>query len=382
MPHEFVPGLEGVPIAKSAISFVDGLNGVLEYRGIRIQNLAEHSTYEETAHLLLKGELPDQAALDDLIHDLAHYRRLESQVIDLIKCLPEYGHPMDALQAAIAALGMFHSAKDVTNNAENNLSCIRLIAKLPTIVSTFERFRNGAEILPPHDGLGHAANFLFMLTGEEPNHVSVRALDVCLILHADHTMNASTFSGRVTGSTLADPYTVVSSAVGTLSGPLHGGANEQVLDMLREIGSVQNAESYIESKMANKERIMGFGHRVYKTKDPRAIILRRLADEMTEEHGSTELCEIALRVDEIVTERLGEKGIYANVDFYSGIVYDALGIRPDAFTPIFAMGRVAGWLAHWLEQLIDNRIFRPTQIYAGEHDVQYNPAEQRGGKSS
>ena len=382
MPHEFVPGLEGVPIAKSAISFVDGLNGVLEYRGIRIQNLAEHSTYEETAHLLLKGELPDQAALDDLIHDLAHHRRLESQVIDLIKCLPEYGHPMDALQAAIAALGMFHSAKDVTNNAENNLSCIRLIAKLPTIVSTFERFRNGAEILPPHDGLGHAANFLFMLTGEEPNHVSVRALDVCLILHADHTMNASTFSGRVTGSTLADPYTVVSSAVGTLSGPLHGGANEQVLDMLREIGSVQNAESYIESKMANKERIMGFGHRVYKTKDPRAIILRRLADEMTEEHGSTELCEIALRVDEIVTERLGEKGIYANVDFYSGIVYDALGIRPDAFTPIFAMGRVAGWLAHWLEQLIDNRIFRPTQIYAGEHDVQYNPAEQRGGKSS
>ena len=382
MPHEFVPGLEGVPIAKSAISFVDGLNGVLEYRGIRIQNLAEHSTYEETAHLLLKGELPDQAALDDLIHDLAHHRRLESQVIDLIKCLPEYGHPMDALQAAIAALGMFHSAKDVSNNAENNLSCIRLIAKLPTIVSTFERFRNGAEILPPHDGLGHAANFLFMLTGEEPNHVSVRALDVCLILHADHTMNASTFSGRVTGSTLADPYTVVSSAVGTLSGPLHGGANEQVLDMLREIGSVQNAESYIESKMANKERIMGFGHRVYKTKDPRAIILRRLADEMTEEHGSTELYEIALRVDEIVTERLGEKGIYANVDFYSGIVYDALGIRPDAFTPIFAMGRVAGWLAHWLEQLIDNRIFRPTQIYAGEHDVQYNPAEQRGGKSS
>ena len=382
MPHEFVPGLEGVPIAKSAISFVDGLNGVLEYRGIRIQNLAEHSTYEETADLLLKGELPDQAALDDLIHDLAHHRRLESQVIDLIKCLPEYGHPMDALQAAIAALGMFHSAKDVTNNAENNLSCIRLIAKLPTIVSTFERFRNGAEILPPHDGLRHAANFLFMLTGEEPNHVSVRALDVCLILHADHTMNASTFSGRVTGSTLADPYTVVSSAVGTLSGPLHGGANEQVLDMLREIGSVQNAESYIESKMANKERIMGFGHRVYKTKDPRAIILRRLADEMTEEHGSTELYEIALRVDEIVTERLGEKGIYANVDFYSGIVYDALGIRPDAFTPIFAMGRVAGWLAHWLEQLIDNRIFRPTQIYAGEHDVQYNPAEQRGGKSS
>lgn len=381
MPHEFVPGLEGVPIAESAISFVDGLKGVLEYRGIRIENLSEHSTYEETAHLLLKGDLPDQASLDGLIHELANHRRLESQIIDLLKCLPEYGHPMDALQAAIAALGMFHPAKDVTNEAENHLSCIRLIAKLPSIVSAFERFRNGAEILSPREDLGHAANFLYTLTGVEPNHVSVKALDVCLILHADHTMNASTFSGRVTGSTLADPYTVVSSAVGTLSGPLHGGANEQVLDMLREIGSVQNAETYIENKMANKDRIMGFGHRVYKTKDPRAIILRRLADEMTEEHGSTELYEIALRVDEIVTERLGEKGIFANVDFYSGIVYDALGIRPDAFTPIFAMGRVAGWLAHWLEQLTDNRIFRPTQIYAGEHNIPYRPAEQRGGKS-
>ncbi len=382
MSHEFVPGLEGVPIAESAISFVDGLKGVLEYRGIRIQNLAEHSTYEETAHLLLKGDLPDQAALDNLIHELANHRKLESQIIDLIRCLPEYGHPMDAVQAAIAALGMFHPAKDVSNVAENHLSCIRLIAKLPSVVSAFERFRNGAEIRSPREDLGHAANFLYTLTGEEPNHVSVKALDVCLILHADHTMNASTFSGRVTGSTLADPYTVVSSAVGTLSGPLHGGANEQVLDMLSEIGSVQNVETYIEKKMANKDRIMGFGHRVYKTKDPRAIILRRLADEMTEEHGSTELYEIALRVDEIVTDRLGEKGIFANVDFYSGIVYDALGIRPDAFTPIFAMGRVAGWLAHWLEQLIDNRIFRPTQIYAGEHDIPYLPVEQRGGKSS
>ena len=274
MPHEFVPGLEGVPIAKSAISFVDGLEGILEYRGIRIQNLAEHSTYEETAYLLLKGHLPDRASLDDFVHDLAHHCGLQSQVIDLIRCLPEYGHPMDALQAAIAALGMFHSPKDVANNAENILSCIRLISKLPTIVSTFERFRNGIEILPPRDDLGHSANFLYMLAGEEPNPVSVKALDVCLILHADHTMNASTFSGRVTGSTLADPYTVVSSAVGTLSGPLHGGANEQVLDLLREIGSVQNAESYIEHKIANKERIMGFGHRVYKTKDPRAIILR------------------------------------------------------------------------------------------------------------
>jgi citrate synthase len=190
-------------------------------------------------------------------------------------------------------------------------------------------------------------------------------------------MNASTFSGRVTGSTLADPYTVVSSAVGTLTGPLHGGANERVLDMLREIGSVDNVEPYLEQKLANKERIMGFGHRVYKTRDPRAIILRRLADQLIEEHGPTELYDIALKLDDAVTGHLGSKGIYANVDFYSGLVYHRLGIPQDAFTPIFAMARVAGWLAHWLEQLIDNRIFRPTQIYTGEHNVKYVPMEQR-----
>lgn len=377
MPHELVPGLEGVPIAKSAISFVDGQNGTLEYRGIRIEDLAVASTFEETAYLLLKGRLPNQVEIDSFKFNLTHHRRLKYKIIDLIKCLPEQGHPMDVLQAAVAASGMFYPAKDVTDEGENYLSCIRLIAKMPTIVAAFERLRQGDDHILPRDDLSHAANFLYMLTSEVPTPVSARVLDVCLILQADHEMNASTFSGRVTGSTLADPYTVVSSAIGTLTGPLHGGANELVIHMLRDIASVENVQPYIERKLANKERIMGFGHRVYKTRDPRAVILQRMANRLIEEHGPTELYDIALKVDEIVTAHLGPKGIYANVDFYSGLIYNRLGIPQDAFTPIFAMARVAGWLAHWLEQLTDNRIFRPTQIYVGEHNVKYIPLEQR-----
>jgi len=373
MSYDFVPGLEGIPIAESGISFVNGQEGILEYRGIRIQDLAAHSTFEGTAHLLLNGNAVTAPARDSLTCDLTHHRRLKDKVLNVIKCFPESGHPMGALQATVAALGMFYPAKDVSNESENYLSCIRLIAKLPTIVAAFERLRTGEEHIFPRDDLGHAANFLYMVTGDVPHPVSVRALDVCLILHADHTMNASTFSARVTGSTLADPYSVVSSAIGTLTGPLHGGANEQVLEMLREIGSLQNVEPFIEAKLKNGERIMGFGHRVYKTRDPRAVILRSLADDMTDQHGASELYDVALKVEEVVTERLGAKGIFANVDFYSGIIYDALGIRQDAFTPMFAMGRVAGWLAHWLEQLTDNRIFRPTQIYTGAHNMKYIP---------
>jgi citrate synthase len=381
MAHQLVPGLEGIPIAESEISFVDGQNGILEYRGIRIEALAEHGTFEETAYLLLNGKLPNQEALDAFNYDLTHHRRLQDKIIELIKCLPESGHPMDALQAAVAALGMFYPAKDVSDEQENYLSCIRLIAKIPTIVAAFERIRTDDEDIQPRDDLGQAANFLYMLTGEEPDPVSTNALDVCLVLHADHTMNASTFSGRVTGSTLADPYTVISSAIGTLTGPLHGGANERVLDMLNEIGTVENVTPYIEAKLANRDRIMGFGHRVYKTWDPRAKILQRMASELSEVHGSSDLYRIAQKTDEVVTEHLGAKGIYANVDFYSGIVYHQLGIPQDAFTPIFAMARVGGWLAHWREQLVDNRIFRPTQIYNGGHDLEYVPMAQRADSS-
>jgi citrate synthase len=252
-----------------------------------------------------------------------------------------------------------------------------LIAKLPTIVAAFHRLRHGDEAIRPRDDLAHAANFYYMLTEQEPSPAVTRVLDACLILHAEHSMNASTFSARVTGSTLANPYTVISSAIGTLTGPLHGGANEEVLDMLDEIGTVENVKPWLEGAIADKKKIMGFGHRVYKVKDPRATVLQELAEHVFVETGRPRLYQLAVEVERIAAGLLGPKGIYPNVDFYSGIVYQSLGIPRDLFTPIFAIARVAGWLAHWLEQLKNNRIYRPEQIYVGRHDVQYVPLEKR-----
>src|SRR5437868_6221518 len=243
---EYHPGLADVPAAKSAISFVDGKRARLEYRGIDVETLARESSFEETAWLLLKGELPNQRELAHFDDELRHHRRLKYRLIDLLKCLPETGHPMDALQAGVAAMGMFYPSRDVTNTQSNWESVIRLIAKLPTIVAAFHRLRHGDEAILPRDDLGHAANFYYMLTEQEPSPAVARVLDACLVLHAEHTMNASTFSGRVTGSTLANPYTVVSAAVGTLNGPLHGGANEEVLDMLDEIGAPENVRPWLE----------------------------------------------------------------------------------------------------------------------------------------
>ncbi len=374
---EYRPGLADVPAAKSAISFIDGKRARLEYRGVAVETLARESSYEETTWLLLKGDLPTQRELAGFDDELRHHRRLKYKIIDLIKCLPETGHPMDALQAGVAALGMFYPARDVTNQASNWSSVVRLIAKLPTIVAAFHRLRHGDEAIMPRDDLGHAANFYYMLMEEEPSPAIGRVLDACLILHAEHTMNASTFSGRVTGSTLANPYTVVSSAIGTLTGPLHGGANEEVLDMLDQIGKVENVRPWLEDAVTNKKKIMGFGHRVYKVKDPRATVLQELAEHVFSETGRPPLYKLATELEAVANTVLGPKGIYPNVDFYSGIVYQNLGIPRDLFTPIFAIARVAGWLAHWLEQLKDNRIFRPEQIYVGKRDVEYVPLEKR-----
>jgi citrate synthase len=284
---------------------------------------------------------------------------------------------MDALQAGVAAMGMFYPARDVTNARSNWDSVIRLIAKLPTIVAAFHRLRHGDEAIRPRDDLGHAANFYYMLTEEEPSPAVNRVLDACLILHAEHSMNASTFSARVTGSTLANPYTVISSAIGTLTGPLHGGANEEVLDMLEEIGTVENVKSWLEGAVSGKKKIMGFGHRVYKVKDPRATVLQELAENVFVETGRPKQYQLAVELERVAAGLLGPKGIYPNVDFYSGIVYQSLGIPRDLFTPIFAIARVAGWLAHWMEQLKSNRIYRPEQIYVGKHDVPYVPLEKR-----
>ena len=374
---EFSPGLAGVPAAKSKISYLDGLKGILEYRGIRIEVLAEKSTFFETAHLLLFGKLPNRTELERFTEDLISHRRIKYRITDLMKCLPEGGHPMDALQAAVAALGMFYPAKDVQNPDVQYISAVRLISKLPTIVAAHARMRRGDDPIIPRDDLDHAANFLYMLSGRAPEPLVAKVLDTCLILHAEHTMNASTFSGMVTASTLANAYTVVSSAIGTLMGPLHGGASEEALQMLKEIGSVKNVRSYVEGKLAAGEKIMGLGHREYKVKDTRAIIVQRLAEELFRRYGGSLLYEIALEVERVAAPLLSPKGVYPNVDFYSGIVYEKLGIEQDLFTPVFAMARVGGWLAHWIEQLKDNQLFRPTEIYEGSHDVSYVPLGQR-----
>src|ERR1700730_1742512 len=261
---ELRPGLADVPVAESAISFIDCKRAGLEYRGIAVETLARESSFEETCWLLLKGNLPTQRELAEFDDFLRHRRRIKYKLKDLIKCLPETGHPMDALQASVAAMGMFYPARDVLNAASNWSSTIRLIAKLPTAVAAFHRLRHGDEAIDPRDDLDHAANFYYMLFEREPSPAVRKVIDACLILHAEHTMNASTFSARVTGSTLANPYTVISSAIGTLTGPLHGGANEEVLEMLDAIGTFENVRPWVEDAVATKAKIMGFGHRVYK----------------------------------------------------------------------------------------------------------------------
>jgi len=378
MPHDFMPGLAGVPAARSKISDVDGQAGVLEYRGIRVEELVAKSTFLETSFLLLFTRLPTRLELERFTADITRHRRVKFKIMELIKCLPEQGHPMDALQAAVAALGMFYPGRNIRDQDNNYWSAVRLIAKLPTIVAAFTRIRHGDDAVPPRDDLTFSENFLYMLTERVPDQLVADILDTCLILHAEHTMNASTFCGLITASTLADPYTVVASAIGALKGPLHGGANEEVVAMLREIGTMERVRPYLLAKLDAKEPVMGFGHRVYKVKDPRAVILQQLAQQLFAHCGKSRLYELAGEVERIGLELLGHKKVYPNVDFYSGIVYDQMGMASDTFTPIFAMARVAGWLAHWLEQLKENKLYRPEQIYEGEHGLRYLPLDQRG----
>lgn len=374
---EFKPGLEGIPAAESSISCVDGQQGILEYRGIRIEELAEKSTFLETSYLLIWGKLPTHQELAEFEHEVRYHRRIKYRIRDMMKCFPESGHPMDALQASAAALGLFYSRRDLDNPVYIRDAVVRLLATIPTMVAAFQLMRKGNDPVRPRDDLDYSANFLYMLSEREPDALSARIFDICLTLHAEHTMNASTFSARVTASTLTDPYAVVASAVGTLGGPLHGGANEEVIGMLEEIGSIENVRPYLEDRLQRKAKIMGFGHRVYKVKDPRATILQNLAEQLFEQFGHDKYYDIALEMEHVVAEKLGHKGIYPNVDFYSGLVYRKLGIPTDLFTPVFAIARVAGWLAHWKEQLAENRIFRPSQVYSGLHKEVYVPIEQR-----
>jgi citrate synthase len=377
MAYEYRAGLEGVPATQSSISFVDGQNGVLEYRGIAIEALATHSNFLETAYLLIWGELPTASDLADFEQEIQLHRRLKYRIRDMMKCFPESGHPMDALQACAAALGLFYSKRALDDPAYVRAAVVRLLAKVPTMVAAFQMMRKGNDPVQPRDDLSYGANFLYMLNEQEPDPFAAQIFDVCLTLHAEHTINASTFAAMVTASTLTDPYAVIASAVGTLAGPLHGGAAEEVVGMLESIGSVENVRPYLEHCLEKKGRIMGFGHRVYKVKDPRATILQNLAMQLFDQFGQDQYYDIAVEMEKVVAEKLGHKGIYPNVDFYSGLVYRKLGIPTDLFTPVFAISRTAGWLAHWKEQLGENRIFRPTQIYTGLHESPYIPVDRR-----
>jgi citrate synthase len=383
---EYLPGLAGVPATKSNISDIDGEKGILSYRGYPIEELAEHSTFEETTMLLLDGRLPTRSELDDFRRQLVENRQIKFHTRGLMKNLPSSGHPMEMLQTVMASLGMFYPGSECLTGDEacNDLNYIhnttvKIIARIAPIVAMWEHIRDGYDPVPPRDDLSYAANFLYMFTGKEPDPLLARIMDVSLILHAEHTINASTFAVLVNASTLASPYSVIAAAIGALSGPLHGGANQKVLQMLQEIGSPDKAEEYVDRRLANKEVIWGMGHREYKTKDPRATILQKLMDQFMEARGGdvNPLFEVAKAVERVCEDRLAKKGVYANVDFYSGLLYSEMGIPPDQFTTIFAIARSAGWLAHWREQLADNRIFRPTQVYTGEPTRHYVPIDQR-----
>ena len=380
-PPVFRPGLEGVPATQSAICDIDGQRGVLTYRGVPVDQLVRNSSFLETAYLLIWGELPTIFQLNDFQHEVQMHRRVSFRIRDMMKCFPASGHPMDALQASAASLGLFYSRRALYDPQYITEAVVRLIAKIPTMVAAFQLIRKGQDPIQPRDDLAYSANFLYMLTEREPDPLAARIFDACLILHAEHSLNASTFSARVTASTLTDPYAVVASAVGTLAGPLHGGANEDVLDMLDEIGTVDRVEAWLDQAIASKQKIMGFGHREYKVKDPRAVILQGLAEELFVRFGYDTMYDVARRLEEVAADRLGPKGIYPNVDFYSGLVYRKLGIPRDLFTPIFAIARTAGWLAHWREQLGANRIYRPTQIYTGSAERPWLPLECRPAAS-
>ncbi|MBM5813835.1 MAG: citrate synthase [Cyanobacteria bacterium M_DeepCast_100m_m1_067] len=376
-PSPFRPGLEGVPATQSSICDIDGQKGVLTYRGYRVDELASQSTFLETAYLLIWGELPTADQLRDFEHEVQMHRRVSFRIRDMMKCFPSGGHPMDALQSSAASLGLFYSRRALDNPEYIVSAVVRLIAKIPTMVAAFQLIRKGQDPIQPSDDLAYAANFLYMLTEREPDPLAARIFDACLILHAEHSLNASTFSARVTASTLTDPYAVVASAVGTLAGPLHGGANEDVLEMLASIGTEDQVEPWLDRAIASKQKIMGFGHREYKVKDPRAVILQKLAEELFDRFGHDPMYDLARKLEEAAAERLGSKGIFPNVDFYSGLVYRKLGIPEDLFTPIFAIARTAGWLAHWKEQLGANRIYRPSQIYTGAAGRDWQPIGAR-----
>ncbi|MBK8316864.1 MAG: citrate synthase [Acidobacteria bacterium] len=372
-------GLRDVVAAPSSICFIDGEKGILVYGGYNIHELAENSTFEEVVYLLWNGRLPNKVELEALNQELVSHRGIPAAVIGLIKAFPKDAVPMDALRTAVSALSFYDPDHGDNSPEACRRKAIRLTAQVATIVAAIDRVRNGKEPLDPKPGLSHAANFLYMLNGRDPLDVETRAFDIALILHADHEFNASTFAARVTAGTLADLYAAITSAIGALSGPLHGGANEQVMRMLLEIGSMENVDGFVRKKLDAGQKIMGIGHAVYKTEDPRATYLRSMSEAIGKRQGDTKWFDISHRIEEIVVGEMTqkEKPIRANVDFYSASTYYMLGIPVDLYTPIFAVSRISGWTAHVLEQYANNKLIRPRSEYLGEMNLKYVPIDQR-----
>ncbi|MBI5117650.1 citrate synthase [Candidatus Poribacteria bacterium] len=367
-------GLEDVVVAESEICYIDGTKGILAYRGYPIEELADNATFEEVVYLLWHGKLPNKTELEKFSKGLAQQRNLPKPVLDLVLSAPREAHPMDVLRTAVSALAFYDPEAEDSSLGANLRKAGRLVAQTPTIIAAFNRARNDLPVVEPLKEKSLAENFLYMLAGQEMMSVLSRVLDVCLVLHADHDLNASTFAGRVAVSTLADLYSGVTAAIGTLKGPLHGGANTRVMQMLLEIGELEKVDGYIHSLLERKGKVMGIGHRVYKTMDPRAKILKQYSKWMSE-HGCGPLWyNMLTRIEGIMQK---EKGLDPNVDFYSASVYYCMGIPLDLYTTIFAMSRMAGWTAHILEQFADNRLIRPITEYKGPLNKRFVPIAKR-----
>jgi len=376
----FAKGLEGVTAAETRMSFIDGEKGILEYVGIPIDDLARSSTFEETVFLLWNTRLPTQDELAEFSEQVRQRYRVPAALAKLILQMPKDAQPMHVLRTLTSALALYDPSPNANDIASARDKAINILAQLPTIIAYYDRHRRGEPIVEPRSDLGYAANFLYMLNGKEPTEAVRRAFDICMILHADHGLNNSTFTARVVISTLSDMYSAITAAIGSLRGPLHGGANEEVMEMLGEIPGMDAVEPYIMDKLkrrAEGARVMGFGHRVYKTIDPRATFLKTFSKQIAADTGNLKLYEMSSKIEEIMKREVGAKGIYPNVDFYSATTYHSIGLKLDLFTPMFAMSRVSGWAGHCIEQLEGNRLYRPKAQYVGPHNAPYTPMDQR-----
>ncbi|MBM4108368.1 MAG: citrate synthase [Phycisphaerae bacterium] len=373
----FAKGLEGVVAAQTRMSYIDGEKGILEYVGIPIGELASHSTFEETVFLLWNLRLPRQAELDAFTKELRSRYELPAGVLQRLTALPKNAEPMHVMRTMVSSLALNDADPNNIELEQARKKALAMLASAPTLLAAFHRYRTGQPIVAPDTSLGLAENFLYMLNGKKPTPTMAKAMDVCLVLHTDHGLNNSTFAARVVVSTLSDMYSAITAAIGSLRGPLHGGANEGVMKMLNQIPNVDAAEKFVLDRLEKKDKIPGFGHRVYKAYDPRASHLKVLAKQLAADTGNTDLYEKSTRIEKTMESAVAAKGIYPNVDFYSATTYHCIGLPLDLFTPMFVIARIGGWAGHVVEQLADNRLFRPSVDYVGAHGVKYTPMNQR-----